>query len=317
LTDFVSGEAGLVAKMSYAMEKASSLDEPSPAIRSFLLLTLRKLRHLKQLGLVHKLTEHIERQENKVSAFLADQAMESGSRSSVFDDLLRVVSSPGGKRTRKALEAIDAYALEFQANAPGEEEQAVLRLELDATFSCEHSGQVVSSVLLFFKEFPAMRGATLSILRVEAGWTAETNRDLSRTLLHVAVSALPQPRVACAEVVEAFYNEAHASAFGSIGSIRSGSNSSFASIARERYGLARVDLLNPSVFLSLTVLRSSSPLQGIKSSEASLLQRALLWRSLLLRILPHLNDEVSPAPQLLPRAQLLLSRGAFLSGRHA
>ena len=79
--------------------------------------------------------------------------MESGSRSSVFDDLLRVVSSPGGKRTRKALEAIDAYALEFQANAPGEEEQAVLRLELDATFSCEHSGQVVSSVLPLAREF--------------------------------------------------------------------------------------------------------------------------------------------------------------------
>jgi len=303
LNHLVSGEAGLVAKMSYAMEKATSLDEPSPAIRSLLLMTLRKLRHLKLLGLVPTLTEYIERQENKVSAFLADQAMQSGSRSSVFDDLLQVVSSPGGKRTRKALEAIDAYALEFQANAPHQEEQAVLRLELDATFSCEHSGQVVSRVLLFLKEFPAMRGATLSILRVEAGSTPETNRDMSRTVLHVAVSALPQLRVACAEVVEAFYNEADAEAFGSIWS--------FASIARERYRLVRVDLLNPSVFLSLTFLRSSSPLQGIKSSEASLLQRALLWRSLLLRILPHLNDQVGPPKQLLP------SRGAPLACRHA
>ena len=278
LTDLVCGETGLVARMGLALEKANSLDQPSPALRCLVLQTLRKLRHLKLLGLVHKLTEYIERAENKASADMADQVLEGGSRSSMFDEWLHTANSPAGKRTRRALDAIDAYALEFQAHAPEQADEGVLRLELDVPFSRQHCADVASRVLLFLKEFPALHGGRLSILRAEAAWTAETNRDISRTVLHVSVGGLPGLRVACGEVVEAFYNEAHPLAF--------------ASVARTRYHLVRVDVLNPSVFMSLTLLRSSSPLQGSKSSQASLLRSALLWRTLLLRIVPHLNDQV-------------------------
>jgi hypothetical protein len=96
----------------------------------------------------------------------------------------------------------------------------------------------------------------------------------------VTVCGLDELRVACLQVVDAFYNLAQ--------------GGSFPGVARTKYRFENIDLVTESIFLSLTFLRPSSPLRAdthTSSMDPLLQQRAIEWRSQLLRAWPHMTDE--------------------------
>jgi len=277
LIDAVKGKpSGMLCVMTQAMEKAETLDSPSPETRDFLLHILRKLRHLKELGLVGSLTDSIERAEGDVGSFLADLDLESGTSSSYFDEMLAATLSDSGRTGRACLAAIDSYALDFQANVPEAAPHEVLRIELAASYVPRLVPQIVSSVLQFLKEYPLLRGARVRVIRAEPSFSADSNALRLRQLLYVAVSGLAQVRAACVKLVEDFY------------SLASGT---FPRVARSKFRFAEVDLLNPSVFLSLVFLRRSSPLLATPAADRLLQQRALEWREQLQRVAPSMSDE--------------------------
>ena len=280
LVEAVKGKpSGMLFAITQAIEKSETLDTPSPEIRSVLLRILRKLRHLKELGLVASLVEMIERAEADASSFLAHLDLESGTTNSFFDELLAATLSDVGRTTRSNLRAIDSYSLDFQANAAEVEAREVLRIELAASFVPALVPHVVSNVLRFLKEYQPFRGgARVRVIRAEPSYSADSNAVRSRMLLLVEVSGLAQVRPVCLKLVEDFYN-------------LSGSADAFSNQARSTFAMYEMDLLNPSVFLSLVLLRRSSPLLSTSSADPLLQHRALEWRAQLQRVAPGMSDE--------------------------
>ena len=92
------GSSGLLVKMQAAVHDGEGLDTPAPSVRKFLLRSLRKLKHLKSLGLVqhpeHDLTEAMEKAEAVASAFLEKEALGAGQRDPSFDEWLDRTLSP-------------------------------------------------------------------------------------------------------------------------------------------------------------------------------------------------------------------------------
>jgi hypothetical protein len=314
-------EDGLLAKVEGAIGKAELMPAATPQMRLVLLHLLRKLRHLRTLGLVQHpardLTEAMDKAEARASAFLAEEAIEEGGAgASEFDEILAGVRKGGASRA--VLHEVDRYSLALQADAPEEEEEeatgqgrggaAVLRVEVDCGFfaeAAEGHGHVqrsclvvASRVVMWLKQWGELGAAELRVLRVEAGYSADTNRLPSRTLVYVSVSGLPQPEVACAEVARALRKQrppqdggaGEEEAVAEAGLEASEELLQFAATSRSRFRMLEVAVVNASIFLSLVFVPTASLLHVAPGDEL-LLARALQWRSDLVRIFPDMTDE--------------------------